>query len=147
MHRLLPHHPLGRPGRHALRNEPVHRRRGEEAQLFGPGAEDVGVDECPGDALPSGAAPARVRPRKAPAGDEILCPLEHDAHPLQLVEAEVGQPPRLPDAAGALGADARHPQQHLEGGTVDVHREQPIVLDGPVALGVEVGVKALVVFV
>ena len=50
-------------------------------------------------ALPSGAAPARVRPGKAPAGDEILRPLEHDAHPLQLVEAEGRQPPGVPDAA------------------------------------------------
>ena len=115
------------------------------AFALGPGAEDVGVDERPGDALPSDAAPARVRPGKAPAGDEILRPLEDNAHPFQLVQPQCRLPPGIPDPAGTFGANARHPQQHLEGGAVHIHREQPVVLHGPVAFGVQIGVEVGVV--
>ena len=62
LHRLLPDHPLGGAGRHALLHQFVHGRRGEHAQLLHPAAEYIGVDEGPGDPLPPGAALARVCP-------------------------------------------------------------------------------------
>ena len=88
-----------------------------------------------------------MRAREPFAGDEILCPLEHHAHALELIQPETGQLAGVPDAPGALGADARHPQQHFKGCTVHIHREQPVVLHGPVAFGVQIRVKALVFLV
>ena len=42
-------------------------------------------------------------------------------------------------------AHARHTQQHFKGGAVHIYREQPVVLHGPVAFGVQIRVEAGVV--
>ena len=86
-----------------------------------------------------------MRPGKAPAGDEVLRPLEHHAHALELVQTQRRLLAGAPDAPGAFGADARHPQQHFKGRTVHIHREQPVVLHRPVAFGVQIGVEVGVV--
>ncbi len=132
---------------HALCDELVHRRRREQTQLLTIAAEHIGVDERLRDALPPGGATARVRTRKTLAGDEILCPLEHHAHALQLVQPKAGKLARVPDAPGAFGADARHTQQHFKRRAVHIYRKKPVVLHGPVAFWVEVGVEALVGFI
>ena len=66
---------------------------------------------------------------------------EHHAHSFQLGQAQRRLPAGRPDALGAFGADARHPQQHLKGGAVDVYGEQLVVLHSPAALGVQAGVE------
>ena len=79
--------------------------------------------------------------RPALAGDEILRPLDHHANTLEFGQAQILRAPRLDDAQSTLGADARHPQQLLLRGGIDLHWEKRRVPHGPGTFGIEVRVK------